>query len=365
MLNFAILAIPALLVVMYMKWRYDRSISMKEVLIHTGIMLAACAIALGITYAVLYSKLSDVEILNGEVTEKYKHTEWCTQSSSCKHYTLRERCSYSTDSKGNRTKSCTTYKDFDYAYEVDWIVKSTVGENEIERVNRQGTKTPPRWTAVQIGEPASAEHDYYNYLFADEYSLFAEKKFSESYDAEYQKSIPDYPRVYDYYRASHVVNSTKHDVTGYEEYIATVLKKMGAEKQVNIVVVLYNANDTMYTDALVSKWRGGKKNDVIMMFGLDDSGKVQSFRSTSFAQGMNNEMLHATLRVDALSEQMNLDLVKKQVHTVGEKFERLPNEKFKFMKYKMEPKKEVIITISIVLLLISIFVGNVMRVREL
>ena len=76
-------------------------------------------------------------------------------------------------------------------------------------------------------------------------------------------------------------------------------------------------------------------------------------------------MLHATLRVNALSEQMNLDLVKKQVHTIGEKFERLPNEEFKYMKYKMEPKKEVIITISIVLLLISIFVGNVMRVREL
>lgn len=365
MLNFALLAIPSLLVVIYMKYRYDRSISIKEVIIHTAIVLAMCGVALGVTYAVLYSKLSDVEILNGEVTEKYKHTELCTQSSSCKHYTLREECTTSTDSKGKTTKSCTTYKDFDYEYEVDWIVKSTVGQNEIERINRQGTKTPPRWAQIQIGEPASAEHEYHNYLFADEHSLFAEKKFSEAYDLDYQKTIPDYPRVYDYYRSPHVVNSTKHDVSGYEEYVANVLKKMGKEKQVNIVVVLYNSSDVMYTDALVSKWRGGKKNDVIMMFGIDSTGEVRSFRSTSFAQGMNNEMLHATLRINALSEQMNLDLVKKQVHTIGEKFERLPNEEFKYMKYKMEPKKEVVIFCSLILLVISIFVGNVMRVRDL
>jgi hypothetical protein len=98
-----------------------------------------------------------------------------------------------------------------------------------------------------------------------------------------------------------------------------------------------------------------------MMFGLNSDGKVVAFRSTSFAQGMNNEMLHATLRINALSETMSLDLVKKQVKTIDEKFTRLPNEEFKYMKYKIEPAKEVMIFCSLILLVLSIIVGNYMR----
>ncbi|WEM33397.1 hypothetical protein EJP02_336 [Escherichia phage EJP2] len=365
MLNFAILAIPSIIVLIVMKYKYDHHISTKEVLIHAGAIIVMSLVVLGLTYAVLYAKLGDVEILNGEVTNKYKHTEWCTQSSSCKYYTWHERCSYSTDSKGKRTKSCVSYKVFDYTYEVDWYVESTVGSNVIERVNRQGTQMPSRWAAVKMGDPAAAEHYYTNYLFADEHSLFAERKFEESYDVEYQKEIPDYPSVYDYYNVSHIVNSTKHSVAGYEQYIANELKTLGKEKQLNLVIVLYNHNDPLYTDALLSKWRGGKKNDVIMMFGLDADGTVRSFRSTSFAQGMKNEMLHSTLRIDALSEKMNIHLLEKQVKTVAEKFNRLPNEDFKYMKYKMEPKKEFIVLGSIVLLVMSIFIGLYMRDNEL
>ena len=361
MLNFAILAIPSIIVLCFMKWKYDHDITMKEVLIHSGIILVSCLLTLGATYAILYSKLGDVEILNGEVTDKYSHRETCNQSSSCKHYVMKEKCRYSTDSKGHTKKTCKSYKKFDYQYEIDWYVNSTVGTSEIERVNRQGTATPPRWASAQKGDPASAEHPYMNYLFADEHSLFAESNFEETYDKEYQSTIPNYPTVYDYYQISHVVNSTKFSTAGYEKYLAETLKTLGAKKQVNIVVVLYNANDMTYTDALVSKWRGGKKNDVIMMFGLNSDGKVVAFRSTSFAQGMNNEMLHATLRINALSETMSLDLVKKQVKTIDEKFTRLPNEEFKYMKYKIEPAKEVMIFCSLILLVLSIIVGNYMR----
>lgn len=361
-MNYVLLVIPSLIVVLVMKYKYDRHITVKEFLIHIGIILVASGIALAATYFVLYAKLGDVEILNGEVTGKYSHTEWCdSQASSCKHYTLREKCHYSTNSKGKQTKSCTTYKVFDYPYEVDWYVKSTVGESEIERVNRQGTIKPARWLAAQIGEPASALHSYSNYLFADEHSLFAEKNFEETYDKEYQSTIPDYPTVYDYYRTTHVVNSTKHSVKGYETYLADVLKTLGAEKQLNIVLVLYNADDAQYTDALISKWRGGKKNDVIMMFGLDEEGSVRSFVSTSFAQGMKNEGLHAKLRMNALSEHMDLSLVQKQVQTIKENYNRLPNEEFKYMKYKIEPKKEIILIISVLLMILSIFVGKYMK----
>lgn len=367
--NYAILVIPAVLVMLFFKFKYDKDITLMEMGIHLLAILLVSAMVLGITYAVLYSKLGDTEILNGSVTSKYKHTEWCTEYSSCKHYVLRESCSYSysTDSKGKttRTKHCVTYKVFDYRYEVDWIVKSTVGSFEIERVNRQGTVMPERFNVIQIGDPASSTNSYMNYLFADEHSLFAEKKFEESYDEEYQKKIPKYPVIYDYYKVDHVVNSTNHNISGYNEYLAEVLKVAGKEKQLNIVIVLYDAYDMQYTDALLSKWRGGKKNDVIMMFGLDDEGKVAKFSSTSFAQGMKNESLHANLRIKALNEVMNLDLVQKMTQLTVSQFNRLPNEEFKYMKYKIEPKKEVVIGGAIVLLCLSIGLGFFMRDNEI
>lgn len=360
-MNFVILFVPALIVLIVSKYMYGNKITPKEIMIHFGIILVASCIALGATYAVLYSKLSDVEILNGEVTGKYRHKEICTESSSCKHYTWHERCTR--NSKGER--SCTSYKVFDYVYEVDWYVQSTVGEFEIERVNRQGTIEPNRYTIAKKGDPASAEHRYVNYLFADEHSLFASKTFSEQYDEDYQKGIPNYPNVYDYYNVSHVVNKSKASDAGYEKYLRDKLRTMGEEKQVNIVVVMYDYRDVKFVDATISKWRGGKKNDVIMFFGVDDSGNVKAFDSTSFAQGMNNEALHSKMRMDAINEKLSLDLVKIQVDNINTLFNRLPNQEFEYMKYTIEPAKWVIILISIVLLIISIYVGQYMRDNDL
>ncbi|AXC39143.1 UNVERIFIED_ORG: hypothetical protein [Escherichia phage CMSTMSU] len=80
---------------------YDKHISTKELLIHIGCCIVGAALVLGISYAINYSQLYDVEILNGQVTSKYNHKEFCTQSSSCKHYTWHEKCRTRYDSKGN------------------------------------------------------------------------------------------------------------------------------------------------------------------------------------------------------------------------------------------------------------------------
>lgn len=365
MLDFVILFIPAFLVMVTMKMMFSHDITPKEVGIHLIAIIIGAAAILGVNYYFLYSDLQDVEVLNGEVTGKYKHTEICTELSSCENYTVHQRCTSSTDDKGNTTESCVSYKVFDYDSEFDWYVESTVGEIKIRRVNARGDIMPDRYRVVRIGEPASAPHRYTNYLFADEQSLFAPEDFKTKYDPEYQKGIPDYPGVFDYYRTDHIVNLTRVSSKGYNEYVSEVLKTEGSRKQLNITVVLYNDRDPQFVDATMTKWRGGKKNDVLMFFGVNDSGDVTKFYSTSFAGGMKNEMLHATLRIDALSEKMSLDLLKKQVYTTVQKYERLPNEEFKYMKYRLEPKKEIIVACSVVLLLISICIGFFMRNNDL
>jgi len=364
MLDFAILFIPAFLVMIAMKMMYDHKITAKELGIHLAAVIIGAAVILGINYAFLYSNLQDVEVLNGEVTGKYKHTEICTQSSSCKRYTLKEKC-HTYRSDGKTKKSCKTYKKFHYYSEFDWYITSTVGKVEVERVNSRGDVMPPRYDIAKIGEPASAEHTYTNYLWADEHSLFAPENFEEKYPEDYKKNIPSYPLVYDLYRTNHIVNLTSVPSTGYNEFISDVLRTEGEKKQLNITVVMYNSNDPQFVDATLTKWRGGKKNDVLMFFGINSEGNVDKFFSTSFAGGMKNEMLHANMRIDALSEKMSLDLLKKQVYTTVQKYERLPNEEFKYMKYRLEPKKEIIVVCSVVLLIISMFIGFYMRDNDL
>lgn len=365
MLDFAILFIPAFLVMVGMKMKYDHKITPKELGIHLAAIIIGAAAVLGVNYYFLYADLQDVEILNGEVTGKYMHTEICTEYSSCKNYWVKTTCKTKYDSKGRSKQTCTSKKVFDYPTEYDWFVTSTVGNMEISRVNKRGDTMPDRYRIATAGEPASVPHQYTNYLWADDHSLFAPEDFETKYDADYKKGIPSYPMVYDYYRTNHIVNLTNIPSNGYNDYISEVLKKVGKSKQLNMTIVMYNSNDSQFVDATMTKWRGGKKNDVIMFFGVNSDGVVDKFYSTSFAGGMKNEMLHASMRIDALSEKMSLDLLKKQVYTVLQKYERLPNEEFKYMKYKLEPKKEVIVACSVFLLLISMCIGFYMRDNDL
>lgn len=361
-MNFLIIAAPAFLIMIIMKYKYTQEISNKEMFFHFLAVCLSIGIMMGVTYASLYASMYDTEILNGKVLSKTRDVELCiSQSSSCKNYTWHERCSYSTDSKGNSTKSCQSYKVFDYPFEVDWNVKTTVDSHTIERVDRQGVDIPPRWAAINIGDPASTTHGYINYLLGNKDSLFYQNEYEKEFSEEYKKKLPNYPKIYDYYRVNHVINLTNIDSTGYNNYINMALRDMGATKQVNIVLVMYPHTNTNLVKALIAKWRGGKKNDVIMFAGLDDKGTVTKFDSTSFAQGMNNELLHSTLRMDALTEKMSLDLVQILVKDVNEHFKRLPNKEFEYLKFKLEPSMWVVLLCSIIAAVSSIFVGNYMR----
>jgi hypothetical protein len=360
-MNFIIIALPALLILIIMKYKYPNTITTKECLYHFLAVCVSIAIMMCLTYASIYATMADTEILNGQVIKKERHVEFCTQMSDCKHYTMREHCTR--NSKGER--SCTSYKDFDYSYEVDWYIKSTVGKSEIKRVNNQGTMVPPRWAIVKLGEPASAENTYFNYLLGNKESLFHEQEYKNNYTEAYKKALPDYPEVYDYYRVDHVLNLTQHSVAGYNDYINLALREMGAAKQVNIVLVLYPVKNADLPKAVLGKWRGGKKNDVIMFAALDDAGTVKNFTSTSFAMGSSNEFLHSKLRMDAMSEKMSLDLVQILVKDINTDFKRLPNSEFEYLKYKLEPSMWIVILCSILAAASSIFVGNYMRNQNL
>ena len=81
-MEYVIVALPGLIAVLVMKYLYHNDITHKEFFIHFLVAIASGLLCLALSYAVLYSDMIDHEILNGEVTDKVRHVEICTEYSS-------------------------------------------------------------------------------------------------------------------------------------------------------------------------------------------------------------------------------------------------------------------------------------------
>lgn len=283
----------------------------------------------------------DTEIISGYVTSKSKEWTSCEHSYDC-------RCRNVTSCSGSgKSRSCSTSRVCDTCYEHsndwDWAVKSTVGNFYIERIDRRGSNEPPRYSKVVIGEPAVNTHGYENFIKAAPDSLFYH---DEKLVTFYEKKIPNYPEPFDYYNINRVINQTSANVANWNGIMAEALKTMGAAKQLNMVAVLTN-EPLNFSDALIYSWKGGKKNDVIMVYGLKGN-QVEWFQSYSMGNGIGNQELHITLRTEAIGKEISDALLVSQIKTINEKFKRVPMEQFEYLKDQVEPPAWVII-LSLVL----------------
>lgn len=314
--DFLVVLAPAFICTFIWKLVYKKEITGSELMKMVGLsVVSTFVIYFMFVVEGMQLKLLDHEILNGQVIGKYQ------DEVSCEH-------SYQICTSTGKTTTCTTY--YEHSWDYDWVVETSVGKVRIDRVDRQGVNTPNRWKQVKVGEPASLTHSYQNYLKANEDSLFyMDEKEVKKY------KIPEYPKIFDYYKTEKVISQVGIDPKEYNTYLNDVLRTMGASKQVNIVAI-FTSQDKNFFEATLSQWGGIKKNDVFMVFGLDGK-KIKWFKSTSFANGMNNKLLHTKLRNNTLNKQLNLELFKSQVNIIDKEFERLPNEKFQHLKDNMKP----------------------------
>lgn len=336
MSDFLIILGPALVCTFIWKLIYKSEITRKELIY----MLWASLLTTVVVYfmfivGVMNLKLVDHEILNGQVTGKYQDRV------SCDH-------SYQICTGTGKNVSCVTH--YEHIWDYDWVVKTSVGNVIIDRVDKQGVNKPQRWEYAKVGEPASLLHRYQNYLKANEDSLFymGEEEIKK-YD------VPDYPKIYDYYRSKKVISQIGIDAKEYNIYLNDVLSTMGASKQVNIVAI-FTSQDKNFFEAVQSHWGGVKKNDVLMVFGIEKD-KVKWFKSTSFANGMNNKLLHTKLRNNAIDKTLNLELFKEQVNLVNTDFERLPNAEFQHLKENIKAPIWLVILSLIINFVINGFIA--------
>lgn len=213
---------------------------------------------------------------------------------------------------------------------------------------------PPRWGEVQVGEPVARSHVYTNYVKAVPESLFNHE------GATYAglPPVPAYPQVYDYYRVNRVltVGVNLPNANAWNAHLSDILKELGPKKQANVTLVFVNTADQMYRHKLEAEWLGGKKNDVVVMFGVTDYPKIAWVDVMTFGLNMGNERFHMTLKNNLFNlGELDQDKVMSEIQTqVMAYYDRPQMKNFEYLKDAITPPTWLLIVIFILEMALSI-----------
>lgn len=281
---------------------FGHHFSGKEMLAQAGLSVAVLAGLFLVSDAV---QMGSTQLVNGEVTatrpvKKSCPSGWVSYADSHCTNTITRTVEYNcgTDSKGNRSCSYRTEYRHIYPWERRYFVDSNVPETfEITRVDRQGVKTPPRFSQVQIGEPVTVERYYRNYVRAAAHTLFKE--------ADVDPAKVAYPKVFDYYRADRVIYAGEGvppvDIKAWNRAVSELnrdLRPSGA----NIILVLTDQPEA-YGERLAKAWAGHNINDLVVAIGLtagDPTIQWVDVRSWSAESLVNIEVKDAVLALGTL-----------------------------------------------------------------
>ncbi len=329
-----LLMIPPVVGGLVAKHYLHKTITWTEYSLISLIVLLACSIVIGTGF---YTNLSDVEILNGMITEKKREHGTYLQSYSC-------NCSTSCSGSGN-SRSCSQVCQTCYRrhYTVTWYATSTLGNIGIDSADTTSRSVynlpdPPEYVRCYKGEPASKNHVYKNYVRAVPESLFNTKQNEIS-----QYNIPRYPTVHSIYKVSRVLRvgsgASKKELDKLNKMLSDELRYLGASKEVNIIAIFTNVQDPAYRNVVENAWIGGKKNDVVLFFGTDGN-RILWHDTMTWALNSGNELFVATMNQDFMDMGgiVNAEKITKiVVKNINALYTRPKMEKYKYLMDEIEP----------------------------
>ncbi|MNG47062.1 hypothetical protein D3C79_49290 [compost metagenome] len=350
-----VVLLPALLVVLVCRWIWPHHITIREWLLQgTGVILSTL-IFMVVVWGSSFSMIGDTSIFNGYVTGKDRVKVSCSH-----HYVCGETCHMetTTDSKGKKhtRKVCQPKYCDEHSYDVDWDVYSTLGTFTIERVDRRGMEVPDRWDMVDVDEPVAVAGYVRNYMLLDGTRF----NTSDLIRTKYLGKIPGYPHVHDYYRYNRIVQDPgdSTDFDGINIWLNNQLRKDGALKQLNVILVV-TQYDQDYFYAVMEAWKGTKKNDVVIFYGVDDKLEVQWTKAMSFADGQNNQVMLKEVEGLAYDRTLDIGLVQDQYRVIQNDFKRVPNKTFAYLTNGWIPPTWLLVTLSILNFLVAVGVAYV------
>lgn len=299
-----------------------------------------------------WNSTSDFDILNGQVTSKVMERVSCSHSYPCHCRTV------SSGYGKNRTTSTQCDTCYEHPYDQDWVVRSTVGSIDINRVDSQGLIEPERWSIVAIHDPVSLTESVTNYVLAAPDSLYNTKSFPND-KIMYGKWLPAYPSIYDYYKFDHAINTgvAGLDVKAYNVALADIMRNIGPQKQTNVIVVFVPTNDPAYLNALERHWIGSKKNDIVVAIGVTHYPKIDWAGAFTFGKSTKNQLLVVKMRdtIENVGDVSKVADVVNQIRVNAEYYyNRQPMSNYEYLKHDYFPSNKALIISSIIYLIMLI-----------
>ncbi len=303
-------------------------------------------ITAGAFYLSFSAQTKDVEIWNGQVTGKEREHGHYLRPYQCN---CRQTCSGS----GNNS-SCTTTCDTCYEdrYTVTWNCYTNIGTYTIQHYDRgsrlvYSEPDPVRWQVINRGDPVSDAREYTNYIQAVPQTLF--KPAASELKKKFAPLIPPYPdKVYNFYYVDRFISpGIKVDTANqWNAGIQELLKTLGPQKQVNLVVVAAKTADPNYEFALRDAWQNGNKNDVILVLGTPNWPKIEWVRVITWSK---SEIFKVELRdrVFELGEADVQRVLSATADQISKNFERRRMREFEYLKGEIDPPMWVIILLVI------------------
>jgi hypothetical protein len=331
---------------------WNATITIGEMALQIGIACILVMIMWGIGAS---GQTTDYELWSGQIVGKAQQRVSCEHSYDCNCRKVKS-CTTSGTGK-NKTKSCSTSTVCDTCYEhshdYDWNVDTNIpgGDFRVGRVDRRGTQEPPRWSAVELGEPAATFKSYTNWIKGAPRSLFNATVNPE----QFKGMIPPYPKVYDYHKVNRIIQVGVNvpDVAKWNRELANHQRELGPNKQMNSIIVVVNTDDRMYRYALENAWMGGKKNDAVLIIGTTDGGKTLSW--VEVMSWSKNELFNVVLH-DEVMDIGTLDMgriVQTFVATADKEFVRRPMKEFEYLSKERKPPEWAQWTIVVIGALVS------------
>lgn len=330
MILFGLLIVPMLIGLAGLLLSKGKRVTLKEFLVQEAIV--AVLIVIGYFIA-LSGQTADTEIWNGTIAKKWQGTQGCCHSYPCNPHPCNP---HPCGSKNSSTCYDTCYDTcYEHSHDINWNAETSNGETAYyEGCNRPSSAAPQRYGAIVVGEPTAIEHSYTNYIKGSPDTILRRQGIAERFAGK----IPEYPKVFDHYRVNRVIGAgvAVPDAKRLNARLSDINARLGAPKQVNVILILTKEGDQMYLEAVREAWIGGKKNDLVVLVGVPEYPRIAWAGVISWTR---NEEIKISIR-DRLVELSSfqgdkaLDIIAEEV---GKKFVRRPMADFEYLSSTIKP----------------------------
>jgi hypothetical protein len=315
-----------------------------------GIQVGATFTYLAIIYSALFyttTDLMDKEYWNGKVAKFEYYEEWKEEVT----YTESYSCGTSKNPRTcTRTKTRIDYHAPYYRIITSNGEKISITKSDYFKASREfGHKEKDiyRSNQVSFGDgdmyisypnkiiPTSVGHTYENYVKASKLNVIKEKQNKQITDKMVKDGlIRPYPKTYksEYgtQKLDRIIDTTG---TANKKVLREKLDKysamLGKTKQVNPVIYITN-EPIGFKAYLKSAWDGAKKNDAILVLGVNDEGVVQWSdvitwtNNTDFEVDCGNKFKNMSVKKDTIVTEFS--------KLIRESYVRKPYKEFEYLK---------------------------------